>query len=648
LFIPRSVDYATSQNTYQNTLIMKVVIGLLLLTTGCAADKVETPVVTLDELEESIGMEFNKNFELVDHGPAFAGHGSGTGYHYKSGHKAEAPNFIFFVPDELRADVLGCYGGAAKTPNFDRLAKSGVRFEQTHVSNPVCAQSRAAFMTGWPTHVAGHRTLNSLLHKDEPNMLKYFKKNGYEVRWWGKNDVLASDSFRESVDTASSPGGSVRQGKQIGSKYSFLYEAFQGEEQTSDNVAVEEAIRFLKERQGQKGKPFVLFLPLGMPHPPYSAPQKFQALYEHLNSTKLRSHNLANKPEFHALIRKYHQFSKMSESEYNTMLSKVHQTYLAMVSYTDSLLGKLLDVVDGSKLKDNTAILTFSDHGDYAGDYGLVEKWPSGLEDVLTQVPLIARIPGVTEHNKGKTWKEPVQLFDVMPTVMEVAGIQVSHVHFAKSLVKPMMGTGDPKVDGRKYVFAEGGFASFEPRDLESDCDAAHKPCAPLGSNYYPKLLQQQERPESVARAIMVRSKTHKLIWRNDPEYGEKDCELYDLAKDPREENNKWDSPDYAGVKAELKDQLLHWLSQTSDVTPEMKDPRDSYPGVMQSPQQLYKKMPTLKQAPVAQSTPAKAESKKPAKKETKHGSKKHAFNSAESEESFVQKPGPVHMPYWR
>merc|ERR1719162_1057914 len=128
--------------------------------------------------------------------------------------KKNPPNFVFFIPDELRADVVGSFGGAAITPNMDRLAKEGVRFDQAHTSNPVCAQSRAAFLTGWPTHVAGHRTLHSLLHKDEPNMLKYFKQNGYEVKWWGKNDVLAADSFRDSVASASSPSGTTRVGKQ--------------------------------------------------------------------------------------------------------------------------------------------------------------------------------------------------------------------------------------------------------------------------------------------------------------------------------------------------------------------------------------------------------------------------------------------------
>merc|ERR1719161_237144 len=148
--------------------------------------------------------------------------------------KKNPPNFVFFIPDELRADVIGSFGGAGITPNFDRLAKEGVRFDQAHTSNPVCAQSRAAFLTGWPTHVAGHRTLNSLLHKDEPNMLKYLKQAGYEVRWWGKNDVMAADSFQESVDSASNPSGSVRTGKQMGSKYSFLYSAFEGEKATAD------------------------------------------------------------------------------------------------------------------------------------------------------------------------------------------------------------------------------------------------------------------------------------------------------------------------------------------------------------------------------------------------------------------------------
>ena len=84
-----------------------------------------------------------------------------------------SPNFIFFQPDEMRAESLGCYGHpTVKTPNFDAFAATGTRFDQAHVSYTVCTQSRVAFVTGWPTHVRGHRSLWALLHDYEPNLFK--------------------------------------------------------------------------------------------------------------------------------------------------------------------------------------------------------------------------------------------------------------------------------------------------------------------------------------------------------------------------------------------------------------------------------------------------------------------------------------------
>jgi arylsulfatase A-like enzyme len=113
-------------------------------------------------------------------------------------------NFIFYQPDEMRAESLGCYGNKiTKTPNFDAFAKTATRFQQAHVSYTVCTQSRVAFMTGWPTHVRGHRTLWSLLHDWEPNLLKYFKELNYTVLWHGKNDLLAYDSPTQSVGKCS-------------------------------------------------------------------------------------------------------------------------------------------------------------------------------------------------------------------------------------------------------------------------------------------------------------------------------------------------------------------------------------------------------------------------------------------------------------
>eukprot|EP00746_Dinoflagellata_sp_MGD_P156307 gnl/MRDRNA2_/MRDRNA2_85759_c0_seq3.p1 gnl/MRDRNA2_/MRDRNA2_85759_c0~~gnl/MRDRNA2_/MRDRNA2_85759_c0_seq3.p1 ORF type:complete len:612 (-),score=144.11 gnl/MRDRNA2_/MRDRNA2_85759_c0_seq3:55-1890(-) len=570
--------------------------------------------------------------------------------------KKNPPNFVFFIPDELRADVIGSYGGAALTPNMDRLAKEGIRFDQAHTSNPVCAQSRAAFLTGWPTHVAGHRTLHSLLHKDEPNMLKYLKQAGYEVRWWGKNDVMAPDAWSDSVHEATQPMGDVRNGKamyEYGNKhYAMLYAPFDvghikvactvetaerygqckaalkkelekedmlkkkenkgnslleewlDEESPDDKVSlhdmvaeehldalkkisveitinkdthdgksVQAAINFMKNRPAD-APPFAVFLPLSFPHPPYSAPHPFAEMYNESNIGTIKGRDLPGKPEFHKLIRHYHEFDKLATEDYDQLMIKLRATYLGMVSYSDALLGRLLDFLDASPLKDNTVIMTWSDHGDYTGDFGLVEKWPSGLEDVMTRVPLMIKVPGLGDENMGARWTEPVQLYDTMATVLELAGITPRHVHFAKSLVKQIQGTAT-EADKRKYVFAAGGFASFEPRDLESDCDAIAQPCLPKGHQYYPKLRQQSERPDSVSRAIMARSKTAKLVWRSDPKWGDKDNELYDLVKDPEELINVWNHPDYKGMQAEMKEELLKWLASTSDVTPWDKDDRE-------------------------------------------------------------------------
>ena len=87
-------------------------------------------------------------------------------------------NFILYQPDEMRAESLGAYGHPLKhvSPNLNKFASNGVRFEQAHASYTVCTQSRVAFMTGWPTHVRGHRSLWHLMHDWEPNLLKTLKR----------------------------------------------------------------------------------------------------------------------------------------------------------------------------------------------------------------------------------------------------------------------------------------------------------------------------------------------------------------------------------------------------------------------------------------------------------------------------------------
>ena len=126
-------------------------------------------------------------------------------------------------------------------------------------------------------------------------------------------------------------------------------------------------------------------------------------------------------------------------------------------------------------------------------------------------------------------------------------------------------------------MFAEGGYGSNEPRDLEGDASNGGLPAST--SIYYPKSLQQLQQPLSVCRAASVRTLTHKLVMRTDPKDPDHDSELYDLTRDPLELHNQYGNESYAAVTAELKHKLFLWYMQTADVTPWLEDARSGgYP----------------------------------------------------------------------
>lgn len=480
-------------------------------------------------------------------------------------------NFILFNPDEMRAESLGCYGHPiAPTPNIDRLAQEGTRFDQCHIQHPVCTPSRCSFMTGWYPHVRGHRTLWHPLQRDEPNLLRYLKQAGYEVLWGGKNDLLAPDAFVDSVDDwrlAKRSTRAIRGAKTLRPNappyalddpryYSFLYEPLvQSVEELADFAQVDGAIEFLKSKPQN---PFVLYLPLTFPHCPYWAPRPWHDLIDPDSLPPLRPANLQGKPDFHDLIRQTRRLNQVEEST----LRKINAVYLGMIGVIDDLLGQLLDALDASGQAEDTTVLFFSDHGDWAGDYGLVEKWPSALDDTQTRVPMIVRAPGGTSNH---VVREPIELFDLMPSVLELAETTARHTHFARSFVPQLQGANG---DADRAVFAEGGYGAHEPHCFEgrSDTDQGIRDEKHI---YFPKGRLQQTHPASVCRATMIRTQTHKLIHRPSGS-----SELYDLVTDPLELDNRHGQSTLDSVQRDLEKRLLNWMIETSDVTPFEEDPR--------------------------------------------------------------------------
>jgi choline-sulfatase len=295
---------------------------------------------------------------------------------------------------------------------------------------------------------------------------------------------------------------------------------------------------------------------LTFPHCPYSAPQPWHDLVNPDDLPPLRPSDLPNRPEYHALIRRYRCLDQLDNATHDALLRKIQAVYLGMTAFIDHLLGQLLQTLEETGLADSTTVSLLSDHGDYAGDYGLVEKWPSGVEEVLTRVPLVVRTPG---GKAGHVVNEPVELFDLMATTLEQAGVAAQHTHFARSYTAQLQGApGDPE----RAAFTEGGYAFHESHCFEGRPTRDEFARSPAHI-YYPKGKQQQEFPESVGRVVAMHTATHRLVYRPTGQN-----ELYDLKADPQELNNGYDDPANCAVRQQLESRLLHWLVQTSDVTP--------------------------------------------------------------------------------
>lgn len=473
---------------------------------------------------------------------------------------AKRPNIILFMPDEMRADSLACYGNSTtKTPNFDRLAHEGTRFSNCHVQFPVCGASRCSLLTGWPTSVRGHRSLYYFLRPEEPNLFRYLRQAGYDVFWFGKNDALAAQCFADSVTrwqdvnyaAAFRSFGSMR--SVTPGVMSMLFTPGGDRRETGDYELVSRAIEVLERKETDR--PFCIFLPLLEPHPPYTVPRDFYDLYPESSISPLIPPGLKRKPSFHEGIREMYGLTKLDE----TTLRKIKAVYYGQVSYSDWLLGELMEAMERAGRDKDTAIFLLSDHGDYTGDFGLVEKWPSGLEDCLTHVPLIGRVPG---GKRGVVAEDMVELYDVMQTALDLADTTARHTHFARSLVPQLNGQlGDPN----RAAFSEGGYNVYEPQCFE--------PEGAGGGPYTGKIRLQNERPETVSRSAMIRTRTHKLIVRPQGE-----GELYQYSDDPQERRNLYGDGSAAAIQAELQSKLLDHFVNTTGIAPFDKDSRDCPP----------------------------------------------------------------------
>lgn len=341
-------------------------------------------------------------------------------------------NVLFIMSDDLNND-LGCYGHPmVKSPNLDRLASRGVRFQRAYCQYPVCNPSRASMLTGLYPQQTG--AINNAIHfrKKQPGVItlpQQFRKHGYHVARVGKiyhygvpNDIGTSGlDDAESWDQVVNPRGrdkteedlifSIAPHRALGGTLSWWAAEGMDEEQT-DGLGAEAAIQLLRENQG---RPFFLAVGFYRPHVPFVAPKKYFDLYP---LDKIKPHTCPpddrNDIPRAALPDREYQAGMSDETQRRAI-----QAYYASTTFMDAQVGRVVDELDRLGLSDHTIIVFVSDHGYHLGHHGLWQK--KDLFEGSVRVPMIIVDPRA--GSPGRVAPHPVEMLDIYPTLTEACGL---------------------------------------------------------------------------------------------------------------------------------------------------------------------------------------------------------------------------------
>ncbi|GAG86140.1 unnamed protein product, partial [marine sediment metagenome] len=314
--------------------------------------------------------------------------------------------------------------------------------------------------TGQYVHSNNHRSLYQLLQPHEENLFKFLKDKGYEVIWIGRNDLFRKDSIKGSISkrfrikTKSYKTNPYPLNHSMRKSF-YFGERTEEESKDIDYYITQEAINYLNSNPG---KPFCLLIAMNFPHPPYTVEAPFFSMYDRENVPAPIPSKLEDKPEFMRLIQERYGLTNFTKEDFKEIIA----TYYGMVSRVDHQFGLIIKQLKEIGAYNNSAIAFFADHGDFLGDYGLTEKWPTAFQDCLINIPLILKIPGI--ERKNVIYDQLVQSIDIFPTILDIAQINTQYTHFGKNLI-PLLQGHVTKV--RNAVFAEGGYNPREPQCFE-------------------------------------------------------------------------------------------------------------------------------------------------------------------------------------
>ena len=440
--------------------------------------------------------------------------------------KPAKPNVLFLISDDLNTALSGFGHPQCKTPNLDRLAARGVKFENMHCQYPVCGSSRASIMSGLYPYsnltLGNAGTLRGSM-PDVVTLSQAFRNNGYYAARVSKIyhmripfEIIAgtaeSDdpfSWEQAVNIKApeqnAPGESTNWSPKDKKSQSFTgVIASGGDHEHADGMAADRAIEILEQ---VKDKPFFLAVGFVRPHVPLVAPKKYFDQYDRASMIppSVPANDLDDVP---SIIRGY----KANKTTYGVTPEShkgLLQAYYASVSYMDAQVGRVLDALKEKGLHDNTIVVFSSDHGYLLGHHNKFQK--QHLFEEATRVPFIVSVPWIKDQH-GQCTQKITELVDLYPTLAELAGIAALETLQGTSL-KPLLSDTESSAwkKDQAFTISRSGGESIRTKD-----------------------------------------------WRfTQWGFGDKGLELYDLNEDPGEFTNLAKNSEYAATVKKLQQQLI-------------------------------------------------------------------------------------------
>lgn len=441
----------------------------------------------------------------------------------------EKPNFLVFFVDDLRPE-LGCYGEVqVHSPNIDQLAARGLRFDRAYCNVPVCGASRASLLTGarpTPQRFIGFDTRADEDLPGHISLPRYFREQGYYTVSYGKIFHHLDDSqeswsepawraqptfrgtWRDYINPENVKG--IQEQDEKGPSTEIAVNA--PDSAYIDGKTANAAVRKLRQLAAQD-QPFMFWVGFLKPHLPFNAPSKYWEMYDR---DEIRLADNPDKPE-NAPPQAMHNFGELRGYDdipaegplSNEKAKELVHGYYACVSYTDALIGQVMEELKRLELDKNTIVAVFGDHGWNLGEHGL---WCKHCNfNTSLHVPLILSVPGTT---KGKATAGLTEFVDLYPTFTDLAGLEVPEWADGKSLLPLIL---QPDMEWNDPVY---------PRYILGNSVVT-------GNYIYTEFMRSRNDCTIVANM------------------------LYDHLTDPDENRNVADAMDYAGITDSLS-RLMH------------------------------------------------------------------------------------------